>query len=68
MERVLFIYNPNAGKATMRNKLSEVIEIFRKNDFYVTVYPTLEPGDATKCVMDNGMDYDRIICSGGVTR
>lgn len=65
MEKVLFIYNPSAGKAAMRNKLSDVMEIFRMADFQVTVYPTLQARDATEIVRAEGRGYDRIVCSGG---
>jgi YegS/Rv2252/BmrU family lipid kinase len=65
MEKVLFVYNPNAGKAAMKNKLSDVMTIFRKADFEVTVYPTLESQDATRIVQEKGRQYDRVICAGG---
>ena len=65
MERVFFIYNPNAGKGALKNHLSDVLEIFRHAGFDTTVYPTLKPEDATNCVLERGTDYDRIICSGG---
>lgn len=65
MEKVLFIYNPHAGKAALKNKLSDVLEIFRKSGFMVTVYPTLQAHDATEIVRLEGIEYDRIICSGG---
>ncbi len=65
MEKVLFVYNPNAGMGTMRNKLSDVIEIFMRAQFEVTVYATMAAGDATEIVRRCGREYDRIICSGG---
>ena len=41
-EKVLFIYNPHAGKGAMKNKLSDVMEIFMEAGFEVTVYATRE--------------------------
>lgn len=64
-ERVLFIYNPHAGKGAMKNKLSDVVEIFMKAGFEVTVYATMKPGEATDIVEHSGKEYDRVICSGG---
>ena len=64
-EHILFIYNPHAGKGALRSKLSDVMEIFRKADLEVTVFPTLEPEDATRIVQEKGSRYDRIICAGG---
>jgi YegS/Rv2252/BmrU family lipid kinase len=65
MEKVLFIYNPHAGKGTIKNKLSSVIEIFMHAGFEVTVYATMGPGNATDIVKQSGANYDRVICSGG---
>ena len=65
MERILFIYNPNAGKGSMRQRLSEVIEIFMKAGFEVTVYATMSSQDATNIVVEKGKNYNRVICAGG---
>lgn len=65
MEKVLFVYNPHAGKGTMKNKLSDVMEIFMRAGFEVTVFATMQQGDATEIVKTNGGSYDRVICSGG---
>lgn len=65
MEKVLFIYNPHAGKGALKNKLSDVLEIFRRADFQITVFPTLAQGDAVNIVKEQGIHYDRVICSGG---
>ena len=65
MEKVLFIYNPHAGKGAMRNKLSDVMEIFMQAGFEVTVYATMQQQEATDIVKEKGMDFDRVICSGG---
>ena len=64
-EKVLFIYNPHAGKGAMKNKLSDVMEIFMEAGFEVTVYATREQPEATEIVRSQGADYRRIICSGG---
>ncbi len=64
-EKVLFIYNPLAGKGAVKNRLSDVIEIFMRNEFVVTVYATLDKGDATEIVRRHGGEVDRIVCAGG---
>lgn len=64
-KKLLFIYNPCAGKGTMKNKLSDVIEIFMKADYEVTVYATQREAEATEIVVETGSRYDRIVCSGG---
>ena len=40
MKSVLFVYNPQAGKGTLRGKISDVLEVFRRPDMDVTVFPT----------------------------
>lgn len=65
MEKVLFIYNPEAGMGTLKNKVSDVLTIFRKNNLEVTVFPTLAAGEASQIAGDRGREYSRIICAGG---
>lgn len=64
-KKLLFIYNPHAGKETMKNKLSDVIETYMKADYEVTVFATRREAEATEIVTEQGKDYDRIVCSGG---
>lgn len=64
-KRLLFIYNPHAGKGTMKNKLSDVIETYMKADFEVTVYATRREAEATEIVLEKAAQYDRVVCSGG---
>lgn len=64
-KKLLFIYNPCAGKGTMKNKLSDVIEMFMKAEYEVTVYATQREEEATEIVVETGENYDRIVCSGG---
>ena len=66
MKRLLFIYNPRAGKELLKPKLSDVIDIFVKAGYEVTVYPTQSYRDAyEKVISYNSDDYDLIVCSGG---
>ena len=64
-KKMLFIYNPCAGKGTMKNKLSDVMEMFMKAEYEVTVYATQRESEATEIVLETGKNYDRIVCSGG---
>ncbi len=64
-KKLLFIYNPHAGKETMKNKLSDVIESFMHAGYEVTIYATQREKEATEIVLEIGRNYDRIICSGG---
>lgn len=63
--KLLFIYNPHAGKETMKNKLSDVVESFMRADYEVTIYATQREAEATEIVLEQGKLYNRIVCSGG---
>lgn len=66
MSKILFIYNPHSGTGKMKASLSDVVDIFTKNDCEVTVYPTQSQGDCTRRVIAAaGEDFDRIIAAGG---
>lgn len=66
MKRLLFIYNPRAGKELLKPKLSDVIDIFVKAGYEVTVYPTQAHRDAyEKVIAYDSAYYDLIVCSGG---
>lgn len=66
-ERLLFIYNPNAGKGKIRSKLSSIIELFSGYGFEVIVFPTTKKLDAREIVKDYVKQNrcDRIVCAGG---
>lgn len=63
--RLLFIYNPNAGRGVVKNHISGIIETFCSHGYEVSVYATSEKGDASSCVKQRGMEFDRIVCCGG---
>lgn len=65
MKKMLFIYNPMAGKEQIRNKLSDIVQIFCEADFEVTIFATQGKEDATNIVLEKGSRYDCIVCSGG---
>ena len=44
--KMLFVYNPKAGKAQIRNYLLDILDIFTKGGYEVTVAPTQAAGDA----------------------
>ncbi|MDO4167461.1 MAG: YegS/Rv2252/BmrU family lipid kinase [Eubacteriales bacterium] len=64
-KKMLFVYNPMAGKEQIRGYLSDIIQIFCKAEFEVTIVATSGPGEATEIVAGKGSDYDYIVCSGG---
>ncbi|MBQ8596651.1 MAG: YegS/Rv2252/BmrU family lipid kinase [Lachnospiraceae bacterium] len=65
-KKILFIYNPKAGKAKIKSNLLDIIDIFTKAGYEVTAYPTQSKGDGLKAVKERRLGYyDMIACSGG---
>ena len=64
-KKMLFVYNPRAGKERIRSNLLDIIDIFAKAGYEVTVHPTQEAGDAIKAVKNRENIYDIVTCSGG---
>lgn len=65
-KKMLFIYNPRAGKAQIRSNLLDMIDIFVKAGYEVTAYPTQAKGDGVRAVTERKIGYyDMIACSGG---
>lgn len=65
MKRMLFFVNPNAGHTEIRSNLLEVLQIFTKGGYEVTVHTTLAPQDLTRQIVERGGEYDIIVCTGG---
>ena len=65
-KRMLFIYNPRAGKEKIRSNLLDIIDIFTKAGYEVTAYPTQAKGDGILAVKERCREgFDLIICCGG---
>ena len=64
--KLLFIYNPMSGKAKIKTYLHEIIDIFIRAGYTVTVHATQKKGDAAKIVKEREKGiYDLVVCSGG---
>ena len=62
MKRLLFIYNPHAGKELLKPKLSDIIDIFVKAGYEVVAYPTQSYRDAYRKVSEYDSDeYDLVV-------
>ncbi|MBQ9550693.1 MAG: YegS/Rv2252/BmrU family lipid kinase [Lachnospiraceae bacterium] len=60
-----FIYNPHAGMERIRSNLLDIIDIFVKSGYEVTVYPTQNSGDAIDATVNMKPGYDMLACAGG---
>lgn len=65
MKKLLFIFNPYSGKAQIKNKLLEIVDIMVKAGYEVTIYPTQARADALNLVQKWAKKYDLVVCSGG---
>ena len=65
VKKMLFIYNPNAGTGTLKPRLSDVIDVFTKAGYEVTVHPTQKYHDGTEKMESCPDGYDLIVCSVG---
>lgn len=64
--KILFVYNPKAGKGKIRNNLLDIIDVFVGAEYGVTVHPTRKQGDAVEIVKNRERGfYDMVVCSGG---
>lgn len=64
-KKMFFVYNPKAGKAQIRTKLSDVLNVFAVAGYEMTVLPTQKRDDARLAVANRSRDYDLVVCSGG---
>lgn len=65
-KRILFVYNPKAGKSKIRNVLADIIDIFVGAGYEVTAHSTQCQGDGLDVVANHEENmYDMVVCSGG---
>lgn len=65
MKKMLFIMNPYSGKRRANKFLVEILELFNRADYQVTVHMTAAQGDATQVVKELGPGMDIVVCCGG---
>lgn len=65
MKRLLFIYNPNAGRQKVKTHLASILDAFSAQGYLITVYPTRGQGDAVQAASALAAGYDRVVCCGG---
>ena len=65
MKKMLFIMNPYSGKRRANKYLVEILEIFNRANYQVTVHMTAGRGDATEVAKTLGAQMDIVVCCGG---
>lgn len=64
-KKLLFVYNPKAGKAQIRTKLADILDVFVAEEYEITIFPTRKHDDARQIVENCAGDYELVVCSGG---
>lgn len=64
-KRALFVYNPRAGKAMIRSRLSDILELLEQGGYETMVRPTTKGGDACAYVEACAPETELVVCSGG---
>ena len=64
-KKMLFIFNPFSGKAQIKSKLFEIIDVFVKGGYEVIVHPTQAVGDGFEKTKELAPQVDLVVCSGG---
>lgn len=64
-KRLLFLINPNAGKGEIRAKALDVIDLFVREGYEVTVHTTQRRWEIPDLLRERAGGFDRIVCSGG---
>ena len=65
MKKLLFIMNPYAGQRRANRYLADIMAIFNRAGYEVTVYMTAGPGDGVQAVQSRAAQMDMIVCCGG---
>ena len=62
---LLFIINPYSGKKIIKSKICDIIDIFIKHEYEVSLHVTQAPQDIIAVIETRANDFDLCICSGG---
>ena len=65
MKKMLFIVNPQAGQRKARRYLADMIDIFNRADYEVSVYMTSGTGTGAGAVKQMAAGKDLVVCTGG---
>ena len=63
--RLLYIFNPAAGKGQGKQDLFSVVDTFTKLGWLVTAYPTQGKVEASRIAARYAGDFERVVCCGG---
>lgn len=64
-QKLLFLFNPQAGKAAIRDHLLDIITAFSAAGFETTVFSTQYSGHLPELIAQKAGQYDLLVTSGG---
>ncbi len=64
-KKLLFIFNPRAGRSKSRGPLFDAAAAFSEAGYLLTIHNTTAPGDATATAARLGSAYDLVVAAGG---
>ena len=64
-QELLFLVNPKAGKADIKNNLLDIVDIFVKAGWRVILRTTQYAGEVTDIIKEEGAQYQMVVCAGG---
>ena len=65
MKKMLFVMNPYSGMRRASRYLADIIALYNRAGYEVTVHMTGGQGDATQVVESRAKDMDIVVCCGG---
>ena len=65
MKKMLFVMNPYSGMRRASKYLADIIALYNRAGYEVTVHMTGGQGDATQVVESRAKDMDIVVCCGG---
>ena len=65
MKKMLFIMNPFAGQRRANRYLADILTMFSREGYDISVHMTSGPGDGARVVQERAAGMDLIVCCGG---
>ncbi len=64
-KQLLFLVNPKAGRADIKNNLLEIVDTFVRAGWKVVIRTTQYAGEVTDIIKAEGAQYQMVVCAGG---
>ena len=65
MKKLFFVMNPMAGQRRANRFLVDIVAIFNRASYDVSMYMTAGSGDAARIVAEKAPEMDLVVCAGG---